>query len=61
MKIAIVLVILLGLDGEFETKTTIVDECPDMNKIANYIETMKVSHAIKDGGAICIPAEFPND
>lgn len=58
MKIAIIMVILLGLDGEFETKTTIEKECPDMNKIANHIEEMKVKNIIRDGGAVCIPAEF---
>jgi len=52
------MVIVLGLDGQFDTKTTVQDECPDMNGLVEHLEMMKESKAIKDFGAVCIPAQF---
>jgi hypothetical protein len=58
VKVAIIMVIVLGLDGQFDTKTTVQDECPDMNALVEHLEMMKESKAIKDFGAVCIPAQF---
>ena len=58
MKIAIIIVVILGLNGEVEHKTTIKDECPDMNVIATKLEQMKQAGAILDYGDACIPAQF---
>jgi len=58
MKIAIVVVLILNLNGEVQHKTTIADECPDVSAIANELEDMKVKKMIKDYGAVCLPAEF---
>jgi flagellar basal body P-ring protein FlgI len=54
------MVIVLGLDGQFDTKTTVQDECPDMNALVEHLEMMKESKAIKDFGAVCIPANLKN-
>ena len=48
----------MNLNGEVDHKTTIEDNCPDMNVIANKLEQMKESGAILDYGAACIPAQF---
>ena len=58
MKIAIIIVVVLGLNGEVDHKTTIKDKCPDMNVIANKLEQMKQAGAILDYGAACLPAKF---
>ena len=58
MKIAIVIVVLLNLNGEVDHKTTIEQECPDMNVIATKLEQMKQAGAILDYGAACLPAQF---
>lgn len=58
MKIAIVVVLILNLNGEVQYKSTIADECPDVAAIANVLEDMKVKKRIKDYGAVCLPAEF---
>lgn len=58
MKIAIIIVVILNLNGEVDHKTTIEDNCPDMNVIANKLEQMKESGAILDYGAACLPAQF---
>jgi hypothetical protein len=58
MKIAIIVVILLGLDGNVEHKTTIEDECPDMNVLVTKLEEMKGKGLIVDYGAACLPAKF---
>jgi hypothetical protein len=55
------MVIVLGLDGKFDTKTTVQDECPDMNALVEHLEMMKESKAIKDFGAVCIPAQFEEE
>ena len=60
MKIAIVVVLILNLNGEIQHKTTIADECPDVAAIANELEDMKKKEMIKDYGAVCLPAEFSN-
>jgi len=60
VKIAIVVVLILNLNGEVIHKTTIADECPDVAAIANELEDMKVKKMIKDYGAVCLPAEFSN-
>ena len=60
MKIAIVVVLILNLNGEVQHKTTIADECPDVAAIANELEDMKKKEMIKDYGAVCLPAEFSN-
>jgi hypothetical protein len=58
VKIAIVIVVLLNLNGEVDHKTTIEQECPDMNVIATKLEQMKQAGAILDYGAACLPAQF---
>ena len=58
MKIAIIVVIILGLDGEVEHKTTIKDECPNMDGLVEHLEVMKDSGRILDYGAACLPAQF---
>jgi hypothetical protein len=58
VKIAIVVVLILNLNGEVQHKTTIADECPDVAVIANELEDMKVKKMIKDYGAVCLPAQF---
>tara|TARA_R110000796_G_scaffold86825_3_gene187790 strand:- start:1468 stop:1671 length:204 start_codon:yes stop_codon:yes gene_type:complete len=58
MKIAIIMVLIINLDGDIQHKTTVKDECPDMNVISAQLEKMKTSKAIRDYGAVCIPAEF---
>ena len=58
MKIAIIVVGLLILNGEIDHKTTIEEECPDMNIIGNTLEGMKQEGRILDYGAACLPAEF---
>ena len=58
MKIAIVVVLILNLNGEVIHKTTIEQECPDVAAIANELEDMKKKEMIKDYGAVCLPAEF---
>ena len=60
MKIAIVVVLILNLNGEVIHKTTIEQECPDVAAIANELEDMKKKEMIKDYGAVCLPAEFSN-
>ena len=47
MKIAIVVVLILNLNGEVIHKTTIADECPDVAAIANELEDMKKKEMIK--------------
>ena len=54
MKIAIVVVLILNLNGEVIHKTTIAD----VAAIATELEDMKVKKMIKDYGAVCLPAEF---
>ena len=58
MKIAIIVVVLLNLNGEIDHKTTIEEECPDMNIIGDALEEMKQEGRILDYGAACLPAEF---
>ena len=58
MKIAIIVVVLLNLNGEVDHKTTIEEKCPDMNVIATKLEQMKEAGAILDYGAACLPAQF---
>ena len=58
MKVAIVVVLILNLNGQVIHKTTIADECPDVAVIANELEDMKKKEMIKDYGAVCLPAEF---
>lgn len=58
MKIAIVIVVILNLNGEVDHKTTIKKECPDINVIATKLEQMKEAGAILDYGAACLPAQF---
>jgi hypothetical protein len=58
MKIAIVIVVILNLNGEVGHKTTIEKECPDINVIATKLEQMKEAGAILDYGAACLPAQF---
>ena len=58
MKIAIIVVIILGLDGEVEHKTTIQDVCPDMDGLVTHLQTMKEEGRIRDYGAACLPAKF---
>lgn len=58
MKIAIVIVLILGLDGTVNHKTVVEDKCPDMNAIASQLKKMKEAGAILDYGAACIPAQF---
>ena len=58
MKIAIVVVLILNLNGEVIHNTTIEQECPDVAAIANELEDMKKKEMIKDYGAVCLPAEF---
>jgi hypothetical protein len=58
VKIAIIVVVLLNLNGEIDHKTTIEEECPEMNIIANKLEEMKSAGRILDYGAACLPAKF---
>ncbi len=60
MKIAIIVVVLLNLNGEVDHKTTIQEDCPDMATIANKLEDMKSAGRILDYGAACLPAKFEN-
>jgi len=58
VKLAIIVVIILGLDGEVEHKTTIQNECPDMDGLVTHLEMMKEAGRIQDYGAACLPAQF---
>ena len=58
MKIAIIIVVILNLNGEVDHKTTIEDKCQDMNVVATKLKQMKEAGAILDYGAACLPAQF---
>lgn len=58
MKIAIIIVVILNLNGEVDHKTTIENDCPNMNVIETKLKEMKQAGAILDYGAACLPAQF---
>ena len=60
---AVVLVIVMGLNGSMEHKSTLTEACPlpeEMAQIELLLQEKKGGGIIKDYGIICFPGQFNN-
>jgi len=57
--VAVIVVLIMGLNGQVEHTSALKSSCPDMKVLGDKLENMKVVGKIKNYGAVCIPASFP--
>ena len=59
---AVVLVIVMGLNGSMEHKSTLKEACPreEITQMELLLEEKKGRGVIKDYGIICFPGQFDN-
>jgi|TARA_B110000285_G_C14839355_1_gene474602 hypothetical protein len=59
---AVVLVIVMGLNGSMEHKATLTEACPreEITQMELLLEEKKGRGVIKDYGIICFPGQFDN-